>query len=297
VVVARRRSTVNEFFDKVYVLNLDRRPDRLAAVEAQTRDLAIKFERFAAVDGEAKPHVDEWLNYSQLPLVENPEGVRKLTRSKDFYQNYDSPIARTAYFEEKLKKRAIRSPGAWGYLKSYIGILEKALHEGHESILILDDDALFHRDFKSLFAAAVRELPEDWKIFQLGALQYDWGDDWITKCSEHLYMCNGSSVGSHATGIHRSIIPALLHQAARFDLPLDVGALCYVKCAFAEKSFTVLPNLIIQDTSESDIASSDVQQSEGQKRANVYRWVLEDYPSPSTLLQNQAALKSGGARA
>jgi glycosyltransferase involved in cell wall biosynthesis/GR25 family glycosyltransferase involved in LPS biosynthesis len=300
VVVARRRSTVNEFFDKVYVLNLDRRPDRLATVQVQMDELGITFERFVAVDGQAKPYIDEWLAYSQTPRVETPEGVRKLTRSQDFYQNYDSPIARTAYFEGKLNKKAIRSAGAWGYLKSYIGILEKALREGHQSILILDDDALFHRDFKALFSTAVRELPEDWKIFQLGALQYDWGDDWISKFSEHLYLCNGSSVGSHATGIHRSIIPALLHQAARYDLPLDVGALCYVKRAFAEKSFTVLPNLIIQDTSESDIASSDVQQAEGQKRANVYRWVLEDYPSPSTLLANQSAapaLKSGGARA
>ncbi len=299
-IVARRRSTVNEFFDKVYVLNLDRRPDRLIAIEAQTTELGIQYERFAAIDGKAKPHVDEWLAYSQLPLVGTPEGVRKLTRSKDFYQNYDGPIARTAYSEEQSKKKAIRSPGAWAYLKSYIAMLEKALNEGHRSILILDDDALFHRDFKALFASAVRELPEDWKIFQLGALQYDWGEDWITKFSAHLYQCNGSSVGSHATGIHRSIIPALLHQASRFDMPLDVGALCYVKHAFAPQSFTVLPNLIIQDTSESDIASSDVQQAEGQKRANVYRWVLEDYPSPQNLQASRSVkpeLKSGGARA
>jgi glycosyltransferase involved in cell wall biosynthesis/GR25 family glycosyltransferase involved in LPS biosynthesis len=279
--LVRGSATVNEFFDKVFVLNLDRRPDRLRAVKAQMDALGIEFERYTAVDGKAKPHIDEWMAYSQKPLVETPEGVKKLTRSKDFYQSYDSPVARTAYLEAKIKAKAIRTPGAWGYMKSYIGILEKALHEGYRSVLVLDDDALFHRDFKSLFAKAVRELPDDWKIFQLGALQYDWGDDWITKHSEHLYLCNGSSVGSHATGIHRSVIPALLHQASRFDLPLDVGALCYVKRAFAEKSFTVLPNLIIQDTSESDIASSDVQQSEGQKRANVYRWVLEDYPMPN----------------
>lgn len=300
VVAVRRRSTVNEFFDKVYVLNLDRRQDRLTMVERQTEKLGIKFERFPAVDGKMKPFIDEWLAYSQKPLVQMPEGVKKLTRSKDFYQGYDSPIARVAFIEAKLQKKAIRSAGAWGYLKSYVGMLEKALNEGYESVLILDDDALFHRDFKTLFAAAVRELPEDWKIFQLGALQYDWGDDWITKYSEHLYQCNGSSVGSHATGIHRSVIPALLHQASTFDMALDVGPLCQVKRAYAEKSFTVLPNLIIQDTSESDIASSDVQQAEGQKRANVYRWVLEDYPAPTELADARppvAERKSAGIRA
>ncbi|MCC6468313.1 MAG: glycosyltransferase [Alphaproteobacteria bacterium] len=274
----RRATKAAQFFDKVYVLNLDRRPDRLASIDAQMRRLGIPYERFAAIDGNLKPHIDGFNAYQRLPLVACPEGVRKLTRSKDFYQNYDSHVARIAYMEGQLKAKAIRTPGAWGYLKSYIAILEKALAAGHESFLILDDDAVFHRDFDAVFAAAATELPEDWAIFQLGALQYDWGDQWISKYSEHLYMCNGSSVGSHATGIRRSVAPALLHEAQRFDLPLDVGALCRVKRSHADKSFTVLPNLIIQDTSESDIASSDVQQGEGQKRTNVYRWKLEDYP-------------------
>jgi GT2 family glycosyltransferase/GR25 family glycosyltransferase involved in LPS biosynthesis len=274
----RRPLRAATFFDKVYVLNLDRRPDRLATVSAHLKRLGIPFERYAAVDGRAKPHIDEWSVYQKQPLVTAPEGVRKLTRSKDFYQNYDSHVARVAFMEGQLKAKAIRTPGAWGYLKSYIGILETALKAGYESILVLDDDALFHRDFDALFQAAAKELPPDWAIFQLGALQYDWGDQWIAKYSEHLYMCNGSSVGSHATGIRRSVLPALLHEAQRFDMPLDVGALCRVKRAFAERSFTVLPNLVIQDTSESDIASSDVQQAEGMKKTNIYRWKLEDYP-------------------
>ena len=276
--VARSRGTVNEFFDKVFVLNLDRRADRLHAVKTQLETLGIEFERVRAVDGKAKPHIDEWLAYSQRPLLEAPKSGRKVTRAKEFYLDHDGPVARTAYLEGKLNAKAIRTPGAWGYMKSYIGILERALHEGYGSILVLDDDAVFHRAFNSVFSAAVRELPEDWRIFQLGALQYDWGEDWITEHSQHLYRCNGSSVGSHATGIHRSVIPALLHQASRFDMPFDVGALSAVKRAFADKSFTVIPNLIIQGPSESDISSSDVQQDESRKRANVYRWVLDDYP-------------------
>lgn len=293
----RRELRAAAFFDKVIVLNLDRRQDRLAAIDAQMRRLGIPYERFPAVDGRTRPHIDEFNAYQRLPLTAHPEGVRKLTKSKDFYQNYDSHVARVAFMEEKLKAKAIRTPGAWGYLKSYIAILEQALAAGYESFLVLDDDALFHRDFDALFKAAARELPPDWAIFQLGALQYDWGEQWISKYSEHLYLCNGSSVGSHATGIRRSVVPALLHEAQRFDMPLDVGALCRVKRAFAERSFTVLPNLIIQDTSESDIASSDVQQAEGQKRTNVYRWKLEDYPAAAAdPAQRQRAPRRAGAK-
>ncbi|MBM3487540.1 MAG: glycosyltransferase [Alphaproteobacteria bacterium] len=281
---ARTRKTVNSFFDRVYVLNLDRRPDWLAAIDRQMTALGITYERFRAVDGKAKPHVDEYLAYSQKPVVTVPAGLKPITRSKDFYQTYDSRIARVAFLEKTINGKAIRTPGAWGYLKSYIAILEDAIAAGYESILVLDDDALFHRNFNALFARFVEEVPDDWKILQLGALQYDWGEDWITRLSDNLYRCNGSSVGSHATGIHRSVMAMLMHQAQFFDLPLDVGALSHVKRSFAERSFTMLPNLIIQDTTESDIASSDVQQAEGQKRANVYRWTLEDYaPAPSAV--------------
>lgn len=277
----KHRKTVNAFFQNVYVLNLDRRPDRLAAITRQMKALGIRFERFRAVDGKSKPHLDEWMAYAQKPLAETPEGVRPVTRSKDFYQNFDSRAARIPFIEKKINHKAIRTPGAWGYMKSYIAILEDAIAKEYDSILVLDDDALFHRDFTRMFARAAEQLPEDWKILQLGALQYDWGDDWITQHSENLYMCNGSSVGSHATGIHRSVMGALLHQAQFFDLPLDIGALSHVKRTYAEKCFTVLPNLVIQDTSESDIASSDVQQAEGTKKANIYRWNLEDYAPPA----------------
>lgn len=271
------RKTVNAFFQNVYVLNLDRHEERLAFVDKQMKDLGIRYERYRAVDGKAKPYLDEWTEYAAQSLAVTPEGVKPVGGSKDFYQNFENRLARVPFLEEKLNHKAIRTPGAWGYIKSYIGILEDAIENEYESILILDDDALFHRDFTRLFAKTVEQLPQKWKIFQLGALQYDWGDDWIKTYSENLYLCQGSSVGSHATGIHRSVFGALLHQAKFLDLPLDVGALSHVKNTFADECFTALPNLIVQDTSESDIASSEVQQGEGQKQANIYRWNLEDY--------------------
>jgi GR25 family glycosyltransferase involved in LPS biosynthesis len=42
---------VNEFFDKVVVINLDRRTDRMEILDAQLKELGIEYERFSAVDG------------------------------------------------------------------------------------------------------------------------------------------------------------------------------------------------------------------------------------------------------
>ncbi len=44
---------VNEYFDKVVVINLDRRKDRLEKVDAQLQELGITYERFSAVDAKA----------------------------------------------------------------------------------------------------------------------------------------------------------------------------------------------------------------------------------------------------
>lgn len=61
---------VNDYFDKVVVINLDRRPDRLEKIDAQLKKLDISYERFSAYDavklnieplmGCTKSHLDVW---------------------------------------------------------------------------------------------------------------------------------------------------------------------------------------------------------------------------------------------
>jgi GR25 family glycosyltransferase involved in LPS biosynthesis len=45
---------INEYFDKVVVINLDKRTDRLEKITKQLDDLGITFERFSAIDGAGK---------------------------------------------------------------------------------------------------------------------------------------------------------------------------------------------------------------------------------------------------
>ena len=45
---------INDYFDKVVVINLDKRVDRLEKITKQLDDLGITFERFSAIDGTGK---------------------------------------------------------------------------------------------------------------------------------------------------------------------------------------------------------------------------------------------------
>lgn len=45
---------INDYFDKVVVVNLDKRVDRLEKITKQLDDLGIAFERFSAIDGTGK---------------------------------------------------------------------------------------------------------------------------------------------------------------------------------------------------------------------------------------------------
>jgi FkbM family methyltransferase len=276
-IVPPRPTDINSFFDKIYVLNLDRRPDRLEKMKAQADKYGIDIHRFPAVDGMQEPHKSEWESYFQQELATHPEGIRKVDSPFKYNLDYDSDIARVAYLEKRNQKKAIQSPGAWGYLKTMIKVLEEAMEEDFDSILVLDDDCVFHKNINELFEKFIRQIPEEWKILQLGALQYHWDESWITWFTENVYRCNGCSLASHAVGIHHSAFPLLLNYCYRFDLPYDEGPLHKAKRIFSDQSFTFYPNLIIQNTVESDIKSSNVQQAEGQKSDNIYRWDLDNY--------------------
>ena len=45
---------INDYFNKVVVINLDKRVDRLEKITKQLDDLGITFERFSAIDGTGK---------------------------------------------------------------------------------------------------------------------------------------------------------------------------------------------------------------------------------------------------
>ena len=202
--------------------------------------------------------------------------MRPVASWREFYLDYDSELARVAFFEAQ-RGRAIATPGAWGLLRSMQAIVERALFEGWRSVLILEDDVLFHKDAVELFDRCMAQLPADWLVLQLGAMQLHWENDWISWYSDNLYLCQGSSLGAHAFALRAEVLPELLEASRARDLPFDIGALHTIKRRYASQCFTMFPNLAIQDAADSDIGTSTIFFREARQVDNIYRWHLPDY--------------------
>lgn len=274
----RRGDTVNTFFDRAVVLNLDRRPDRWASMSQQLDAAGIVAQRFSAVDGSSPAVRAEHDAYATQSIHVVSNAVAPVAHSSDLYLSYESQMARIAHLEGRAGKKAIESPGTWGYMRSYEAILEQALIDQLDSLLVLDDDVILHKDFRALFAAVAAELPDDWMVLQLGTLQYNWTREWVKTRSPHLYSTNGSAVGSHAVGLRFEAFPYVLDHVKRMDLPFDIGALSATTRAFADRCFVITPNLAVQRLSDSDINTSEFQRARSRvDMAKTYRWNLDDY--------------------
>lgn len=105
---------VNEFFDKVVVINLDRRTDRMEKLDSQLKELGIQYKRFSAVDGK-KLNIDPIVAglKSHLQVMKDNSGKKVLVLEDDAYFVED--------FNEKFDKVMQTLPEDWDIF--YLGAL------------------------------------------------------------------------------------------------------------------------------------------------------------------------------
>ncbi|HVU85661.1 MAG TPA: glycosyltransferase family 25 protein, partial [Puia sp.] len=117
--------SLKQYFDRVVVINLKRRPDRLERLHEALKKCDWPFKRpqvFHAIDG------------------------------------HTIPVPR------KFKS----GPGAWGCNCSHRMVMEEAISDGVENLLILEDDVCFVKKFRQEVEKFLQSVPEDWDGLMIG---------------------------------------------------------------------------------------------------------------------------------
>jgi len=119
-------------FDHVYLINLDKRKDRLLNATKELSELNLLFERFSAVDGD-KEHIDWHID----PVHANNPNYG--------WNKYSAALAETT-----------------------IRIIRDAIEKNYKHILIFEDDIQFEKNTVNELKKAI--FPKDpWHFFYFGA--------------------------------------------------------------------------------------------------------------------------------
>lgn len=149
--------SLNQFFDQVYVLTLERAGERRVQLEKQLGGLNYTF--FYGVDKQ-QMDTDDLVRRGLF----DPEG---------------------AVAHHPMRKAMV--PGHLACSLGHCMIYRDILNKGYQRTLILEDDVI--TDFTALasFDQIVKELPADWDLFYLGydKNEYPPGNAWIKKIFYH----------------------------------------------------------------------------------------------------------------
>jgi GR25 family glycosyltransferase involved in LPS biosynthesis len=154
---------ISDLYDKIYVISLDRTPDRFAFVKKQFDRLNLKCERFSAVDG----------NLITVTDVETNQVIPwSVTYLKGYRHGAILKISQQAQYKDAeffyKHDRYTSNPGEFGCAMSHRAVWADVVKHNYKKVIILEDDVALEDDFLQNFSQVMKNLPDDFDVFFLG---------------------------------------------------------------------------------------------------------------------------------
>lgn len=149
------RDVCNKSF--VYLISLDRTPDRREPLMRQLDDLAIAYEVFYAVDGRKGFRIED---------VEKYAGKRKQHR---LGANFDIAMQDNIIPSKLPSALILHERLRFGCYLSHVRIWEKLIRSQTSHMVILEDDVSIVANFDTRLKLSLAQLPENWDIFYLNS--------------------------------------------------------------------------------------------------------------------------------
>jgi len=131
-------STLNSFFDHIYVITLERATDRQQHLQTELQGL--DYELFFGKD-------KQQFSIDELKAI----GVYDEEAAKNHHR-YGKPM------------QGGQIGCAWSHAEVYKDIVAKC----YQRVLILEDDVVINEKVSSFFSQTLKELPANWELFYLG---------------------------------------------------------------------------------------------------------------------------------
>ena len=264
---------INTFFSNIYILTIDRlkiRYDR--TVSLLNKNGIFNFEKFIGYDGK----IDK--------------------KSRKEYNLYLKK--RMSPEEFAIKQRGLKTIGSFCILKGFKDMILDAKKKNYESILILQDDLIFHKNFinnfqylKTLYADFTEIYNSDnsnnsnnlnnikWKLLYFGASQHIFPNDYNHTKKYLFYNPQGTADGAFAVGIHNSVFDEILSEINKFNISVDTGALRHIQRKYPNDCYVFTENIIIADIRISDLRNERSFDGIGKR----FGWNIDNYDLPEII--------------
>jgi GR25 family glycosyltransferase involved in LPS biosynthesis len=180
---------------------------------------------------------------------------------------------------ERNPTPGFRGPkGAFGATESHLQCLRESQADGIETVLILEDDCLPHKDFWDLWSTIT--VPDNWNMIFLGAIQMNWYG--IKTMNPNVYKAH-NTLSAHSYITTKTYIPSILQEASIRRIPIDE---VFVRLQNRHPSYVITPNLFINHVDESFVRVRNTWSIQNQRR--TFRWKVDDYDIEKTPLTFKA---------
>lgn len=269
--------------ERIYLVNLDRRPDRLARVLREMNTCGLEVTRMPAVDAR-----------NSIPAGKLMEEFRR--------GGVEAQLSSASHVSHQHLKqwKTSLTAGVFGYLLSQEAVFKDAVRNGYRRILVFDDDVFFTSYAARRLRDAAAHLPADWKILLLGASEYadrnsqEFAQARVSGCADLYHPIAGKTCGSFAVAYDQSMYDEMLQSIAKAEAPYDNFALGSSYSRHSKHCFVIDPAVCVADVSESNIRESSRAQQSHSKRM---RWEFTRYDafiapmSVAVLVDNLATLR------
>lgn len=171
---------LNKFFDQIYLLNLKKDKRRLINSVKVSKLVNFRFKKFEA-------------------------------------EHWSSPSVKKIIYKKKLNNNEHLTPGAIGCSYSHIKIIEDAIKNNYENILILEDDILPHVNFKEILTRIY--LPDNYKFLYLGG-NLDGRTKFLKKYND-VYFKSENIAGTFSWAINKTIFKECINEISLYNDTAD----------------------------------------------------------------------------